>query len=257
LIRTGHSGITSWANKEAKVGRHLAIGDIHGCFNALTTLVDHVGLRPDDTIVTLGDYVDRGPNSAAVLDFIIELSRTHNLVPLRGNHEIMMLDSRQKQSWFHAWLNYGGDATLISYTGGSFDAAAFESIPDTHIDFLENKLLPYYECESHFFVHAYADEKRALADQKDATMYWRRYGDPGLHCSGKIMVCGHTIQKTGLPASNDASICIDTWAYGEGWLSCLDVESGDVWQANEEGDARRFTLVDLEKGLVSKIDPQN
>jgi len=239
------------------VGRYLAIGDIHGCFNALTTLVDYVDLRSDDTIVTLGDYVDRGPNSAAVLQLIIELSGTHNVVPLRGNHEIMMLDSREKQSWFHAWLNYGGDATLISYSGDSYDAAAFERIPDAHIDFLENKLLPYYECDSHFFVHAYADEKVALEDQKDATLYWRRYGNPGRHCSGKIMVCGHTIQQTGLPASNGDSICLDTWAYGDGWLSCLDVASGDVWQANEERDTRRFKLDDPEKGLVSKTDPQN
>jgi len=54
------------------VNRHLAIGDIHGCINALTTLLGLVGLRNDDTIITLGDYVDRGPDSRAVLDLIIE-----------------------------------------------------------------------------------------------------------------------------------------------------------------------------------------
>jgi serine/threonine protein phosphatase 1 len=251
------SDADSWTDKGANVARHLAIGDIHGCSRALTVLIDHVGLRSDDTIVTLGDYVDRGPGSAAVLDFIIDLSERHNLVPLRGNHEIMMLDSREKQSWFHAWLNYGGDATLISYTGSNVDAGAFDSIPDAHIDFLENKLLPYYECDSHFFVHANADEKLALEEQKDATLYWQRYGDPGPHCSNKIMVCGHTIQKSGVPATNGDSICIDTWAYGDGWLSCLDVGSGDIWQANEEGETRRFTLEDVEKGIVPRTDLQN
>ena len=97
------------------MARHLTIGDIHGCINALTSLVDFVEFRCDDTVITLGDYVDRGPNSCAVLDFVLELSKSHKLIPLRGNHEIMMLDSRQKKSWFHAWMQYGGDATLLSY----------------------------------------------------------------------------------------------------------------------------------------------
>ena len=86
------------------MARHLAIGDIHGCINALTTLVDFVGFRHDDTIVTLGDYVDRGSDSRAVLDFMIEFGKTHQHVPLRGNHEIMMLDSRDKTFYL---LNFG------------------------------------------------------------------------------------------------------------------------------------------------------
>jgi serine/threonine protein phosphatase 1 len=218
------------------VTRHLAIGDIHGTVNALRSLVDFVELRSDDTIVTLGDYVDRGPDSRAVVDFVIGLGKTHDLVPLRGNHEIMMLDARQKKSWLGPWLSYGGEATLKSY-GGSF-----ANVPESHIDFLENHLVPYFECESHFFVHANADANVALEEQKDSTLYWRRYVNPEPHCSGKIMVCGHTIQQSGLPRSNGHSICIDTWAYGSGWLSCLDVESGTVWQANEAGDTRTFTI---------------
>ena len=89
------------------------------------------------------------------------------------------------------------------------------------------------------------DANTALADQSDANLYWRRYRDPEPHVSDKIMVCGHTIQESGLPLSNGHSICIDTWAYGEGWLTCLDVESGTIWQANEAGDKRSFTLDEL------------
>ena len=63
------------------------------------------------------------------------------------------------------------------------------------------------------------------------------------------MVCGHTIQESGEPANNGDAICIDTWAYGEGWLSCLDVESGTVWQANEAGETRMVSL--------TKTDLQN
>ncbi len=188
--------------------------------------------------------MDRGSDSAAVLDFIIELGKNYSLIPLRGNHEIMMLDSREKKSWFHAWQSYGGDATLLSYSCSGDNAGSFADVPDSHIDFLENKLMPYHECESHFFVHANAEANIALDGQSEATLYWRKLGSPGRHCSDKIMVCGHSAQKSGLPFSNGNSICIDTWAYGSGWLSCLDVESGTIWQANEVGEKRSFVLED-------------
>ena len=216
--------------------RHLAIGDIHGCSNALKSLVDFVAPRADDTIVTLGDYVDRGPDCRAVLDFIIELGNTHHLVPLRGNHEIMMLDAREKKSWLGPWLSYGGEATLESY-GGTFD-----DVSESHIDFLENNLVAYHECDSHFFVHANVNPDVALVEQTDAALYWQKYKDPPPHCSGKIMVCGHTPQLSGLPKSNGSSVCIDTQAWDNGWLSCLDVESGTIWQANELGETRSLNL---------------
>ena len=216
--------------------RHLAIGDIHGCITALQTLVDFVEPRPSDTIITLGDYIDRGPDSRAVLDFIINLDEMHQLIPLRGNHEIMMLDAREKKSWLASWLSYGGEATLQSY-GGSF-----ANVPYAHYDFLENKLVSYNECETHFFVHAFAEAHLALEEQSDATLYWRKYQNPQPHCSGKIMVCGHTVQQSGRPLNDGHSVCIDTWAHGGGWLSCLDVASGTVWQANEAGETRQLDL---------------
>jgi serine/threonine protein phosphatase 1 len=229
------------------LSRHLAIGDIHGCHNALTTLLDFVAPGSDDVIVTLGDYVDRGPDTAAVIDFLIGLDKTNKLVPLRGNHEIMMLDSREQKSWFHSWLSYGGKETLNSYSLAADDAGSIDRIPEPHLDFLENRLQSFHECESHFFVHAYAETDKALPDQADSSLYWRRYINPEPHCSGKIMVCGHTAQRSGMPAHNNNSICIDTWAHGEGWLTCLDVESDTVWQANEAGDKRQFMLDEVEK----------
>jgi len=229
------------------MARHLAIGDIHGCHTALTTLLDYVAPGADDTLVTLGDYVDRGPDSAAVIEFLIQYAKTNTLIPLRGNHELMMLDSREKDSWFSAWLSYGGKETLQSYSLNVDDAASIKQIPESHLDFLENRLLPYYECDSHLFVHAHVEENKALAEQSDASLYWRKYIDPAAHCSGKTMVCGHTAQRSGKPAHNDNSICIDTWAHGEGWLSCLDIESGTVWQTNEAGERRCLALEEIEK----------
>jgi len=233
------------------VARRLAIGDIHGCITALTSLIDLVELRQDDKIITLGDYVDRGPNSRAVLEFVIELGKKHDLVALRGNHEIMMLDAREKRSWFEPWLQYGGQETLRSYSEGRAESASFDNVPDSHIDFLEIQLVAFYECEAHFFVHANVEAHIPLSEQPDAALYWKKYRDPERHCSGKIMVCGHTPQKTGLPLSNGHSICIDTWAYGGGWLSCFDIDSGTLWQANEAGDTRSFAADQI---LAPRID---
>jgi serine/threonine protein phosphatase 1 len=230
------------------VSRHLAIGDIHGCNTALETLIDFVELRSDDTIVFLGDYVDRGPGTAAVLDFVIDLAKKHKVIPLRGNHELMMLDSREKKSWLYSWLQYGGTETLASYSDTPNSAEPFADVPEAHMNFLENGLLSHYECDTHFFVHANADADTPLDEQPDSSLYWRRFRDPERHCSDKIMVCGHTIQESGEPAYNGDAICIDTWAYGDGWLSCLDVESGTVWQANEAAETRTLSLTETGAG---------
>src|SRR4029077_4744129 len=90
--------------------RYLAIGDIHGCFDALKTLEEFVPIQADDVVVTLGDYVNRGPNSRAVLDWLIARKQSGKLVALRGNHEVMMLAAQDSDEAFRAWLGYGGDA---------------------------------------------------------------------------------------------------------------------------------------------------
>jgi serine/threonine protein phosphatase 1 len=239
------------------VTRHFAIGDIHGCIDSLRSLVDYVAPGSGDTLVTLGDYVDRGPDSRAVLDFVIDYGETNNLVPLRGNHEIMLLDARENKGWFEPWLRYGGDATLLSYGSSAGDAASFDDIPESHIEFLTNQLLPFYECDSHFFVHANAVSDVPLDQQGAPALYWRKFRAQEQHCSDKIMVCGHSAQRSGLPLNLGHSICIDTWAHGGGWLSCLEVESGTIWQANEEGDRRSFKLSEMDNIAAARIDPQS
>ena len=72
--------------------RTLAIGDIHGCLQTLSTLLGAVQIHADDLIVTLGDYVDRGPDSNGVLDLLVEFYRTGQLIALRGNHDQMMVE---------------------------------------------------------------------------------------------------------------------------------------------------------------------
>jgi len=205
----------------------------------LESLAEFVGFSESDTIVTLGDYVDRGPDSKGVIDFLIELERSHNLVRLRGNHEIMMAEARISRKARFPWLRVGGDATLDSYGVEKFD-----EIPLAHWEFIKN-CSAYYENKTHFFVHANAYPEIPFADQPDYMLYWEFFEDPPPHDSGKVMVCGHSSQKTGLPLNIGHAICIDTNACRGGWLTCLDTDSGIYWQTNEAGEKRSDIIAAL------------
>src|SRR5688572_16238462 len=89
--------------------RTIAIGDIHGCSQALRAIIDAVQPTADDTLVLLGDYVDRGPDSRGVLEYVLELESRYRLAPLMGNHELMLLDSVQNPRVIGPWLEIGGD----------------------------------------------------------------------------------------------------------------------------------------------------
>ena len=225
--------------------RHLAVGDIHGCFKALTTLAAFVPFAPDDVVITLGDYVNRGPDSCVVLDWLIAYASRNKLVPLRGNHDVMMLQARESDQAFTEWLKCGGDATLGSYSPFD-DPGRLADIPDSHWDFLEQQTRAWFEIDSHFFVHANAYPDYPLEEQPDLMLFWESFNDPPPHESGKIMVCGHTSQKSGKPKNIGHAVCIDTWACGKGWLTCLDVGSGKYWQANQHGETRLSYLEEVE-----------
>lgn len=221
------------------MGRTLAIGDIHGCSRALDTLLALVNFGRNDLLVTLGDYIDRGPDSRGVIGRLLEMREREQLVALRGNHEIMMLQARDEPESLDSWRRGGGEETLASY-GGSLDG-----VPARHWNFIENCCLDFWENSTHFFVHAGAFPDLELADQPDYKLFWERFDFPARHISGKVMVCGHTSQKSGLPINIGHAICLDTWAYGRGWLSCLDTASGRMWQANQAGESREMWIEDV------------
>ncbi len=233
--------------------RLLAIGDIHGCLRAFDTLLDIVAPTTDDLLLTLGDYVDRGPDSRGVLDRLLALHETGRLVALRGNHDVMMLEARHLTD--PLWLACGGVTTLRSYgaTDPQIENAIdgidslddlLAGVPPRHWQFLENDCRRWYETETHFFVHANADADLPLDRQSDDMLYWQKLIRPCNHVSGKTMICGHTRQKTGRPLDLGTSICLDTNVYEDGWLTCLDVDTGRIWQANELGKTRTGWLGD-------------
>jgi len=213
--------------------RTLAIGDIHGCLKALETLADFVDFSPQDTTITLGDYIDRGPHSKGVIDYIIELRKTHQVITLKGNHEMMMEDAQTEYEDLMNWLLNGGIETLTS-----FGAVEFDQIPPLYWEFLKS-CQSYHETDNHIFVHAGLTPELTLEEQSDHTMFWLRFHETEPHHSGKTVICGHTPQRPPHPTVEDHSICIDTGACNRGWLTCLDVDTGDYWQANQQGKTRR------------------
>lgn len=218
-------------------GRTIAIGDIHGCAEALRALLRAVEPTPNDLIVTLGDYVDRGPNSRGVLDHLIELAGICQLVSILGNHDDMLL---QAIDGHHTatLLAFGGAATLASYGGAG--PQDIRLIPSSHVHFLRS-CIDYFETESHIFVHGSYVPNLAMSDQPELALRWESLRDdvPAPHFSGKIVIAGHTSQRSGEILDLGHIKCIDTRCYGGGWLTALEVHTGQVWQANLEGRLRQ------------------
>lgn len=220
--------------------RTLAIGDVHGCTQAWDALLQAVDLQPGDRVVTLGDYVDRGPDSKGVIERLIALDARDDvsLIPILGNHDQMMLDAREGRG--NDWLRGYGVATLASY---GVEPDALEEIPAQHWAFLE-RCVDYYETTHHLFVHANVYPDQALADTPTYMLRWEHISPASSspHQSGKTLVCGHTSQKSGRPLNLGHAVCIDTYAHGGGWLTCLDVYAGFLWMANQAGEVETAWL---------------
>jgi len=214
--------------------RIIAVGDIHGCLAAFDAILAAVDPTAADTLVILGDYIDRGPASRQVVDRIIELGQRTRTIVLMGNHEEMLLLVRQDELEIGSWLQYGGAETLASY-GVDHPRA----IPDSHFEFFVQGR-HYWQSERHFFVHGNYLADLPLERQPAEMLRWRslREFTPGPHVSGKIAIVGHTAQRTGEVQNLGYLRCIDTYCHGGGWLTALDVASGQLWQANREGQLR-------------------
>ncbi len=222
-----------------------AIGDIHGHFDQLISVLTQARnyhqtehSHRSALLVTLGDYVDRGPQSRQVLDFLInggeELDWFDRRVHLRGNHEEMMLRALQNVHPydFERWEWNGGVQTMESY-GANWpdpDGDDFNSsnplellklyVPETHVQWLGNR--PYiFEYGPFLFVHAGIVPGVPIEDQKPKDFLWIR--DEFLDYEGshpKCIVHGHTPEDF-IPTSGQDRICLDTAVYEPGGqLTC-------------------------------------
>ena len=219
--------------------RVIAMGDVHGCLAALDAVVDAIDPQPSDSLILLGDFVDRGPDSAGVIDRLIELRERCFLFAILGNHDELMLDVVEERSWnLGQWLMYGGEQTMRSY-----GTDKVSDIPKAHVGFLRD-CIPFCETEHHFFTHANYLENEPLAKTEGQVLRWEslKARMPGPHNSGKMAVLGHTAQKDGQILYSGHVLCLDTYCYGSGCLTAFEVNTGEYWQASRSGRLLKNTI---------------
>jgi len=195
--------------------RIYAVGDIHGSLGKLQNLVarceEDTGGRPM-TFVFLGDYIDRGPQSRGVVEYLIELQSrmSGHMIPLMGNHEALALAAIDSSLDEGGWLLEGGDMTLASYHAGSA-----HELPGKHVAWLRSLRLTYDDGRR-LFVHAGVNPEKPLDAQDDPDLLWIR--EPFLSDArdyGRLIVHGHTPTPTGRPDLRANRLNIDTGAvYG-------------------------------------------
>lgn len=212
-----------------------AIGDVHGCLGLLRRLEDvlleDAARRPGQKwFVMLGDYIDRGPHSAGVLDHLLApLPAGIQRICIAGNHEAAMLRFLEQPSRKSSWLGFGGIETLLSY--GIAEAALATAsrtalgnlihshIPAEHSDFLR-RLPLLFTTPNYVFVHAGLRPGTPLEQQHPDDLLWIR-NEPAMGYAEfqKLVVHGHT--PTPDVVFGDHRISVDTGAYLSGRLSAV------------------------------------
>lgn len=218
-----------------------AIGDVHGCHDAVLALEEKIRLDiaahavQSPLILYLGDYVDRGPASSAVIEHLATERHADGIerIALCGNHDDTFLKFIFDPEQNRRWLDYGGDATLRSYgieiadypdsSAGTqaLGKALRAAVPPHHVAFLHNLPIALTSGDR-FFVHAGIHPGIPIAEQQDRDLIWIRepflsHG-PGLPIT---VIHGHT---AGLePVFGEGRVCIDTTCYATGRLTALKV----------------------------------
>ncbi|GAB5520542.1 MAG: metallophosphoesterase family protein [Rhodothermales bacterium] len=185
----------------------IAIGDIHGCARSLAALLDRLDVTPDDHLIFIGDYIDRGPHSCQVFDLLLDLQTRQTCTFLRGNHESFMLDYVD-YGLFENWRVNGGIATLNSYPRANFRV----TLPTAHVDFVRNTKL-YLDTDDFFFVHAGLVPHQRVAwnienSTEDVFLWERSHMRTEIYAWEKPVVCGHTPVRE--PINRQQLINVDT-----------------------------------------------
>lgn len=226
--------------------RIFAIGDVHGCSRELAALLKKIDPRPQDTVVFLGDYIDRGPDSRGVVDLVLALKKRCKVVALKGNHEELFIDFLESPESANAGLFIlnGGSSTLASYAGpgGTFE------IPESHVQFFYDLKL-FYETNEYFFVHAGVPLKslKLIDEKEDAhALMWSR--QPFLSSSykwEKIVVHGHTPVNDVEVLKN--RINVDTGCVYDGELTAIELPRMKIHSVSRgaKGEPINIPLRDL------------
>jgi len=227
--------------------RTLVIGDIHSGLKALQQILKRATVSPEDKLIFLGDYVDGWSQAVETVDFLIQLSKTHNCLFIRGNHDELCLEWLRDGKDNPLWLQHGGRATLASYE------KADEATKNAHIRFYQSLHNHHLDLNNRLFLHAgFTNLKGVEHEYFTQTFYWDRTLwelalslNPSLEKNDssypkrlthyKEIFIGHTpISKKGLADPKGAANVwnIDTGAAFMGSLSILDVATKEFWQSD-------------------------
>jgi serine/threonine protein phosphatase 1 len=241
--------------------RIYAVGDIHGRLDLFRAMIeaieaDDAARRPmKTTVILLGDLIDRGPESAGVLQQALDWSRQRDVRVLMGNHEEMLLESLEKVEALRAFINFGGRETVLSfgvdeqvYSDAGWEelqAIITAAIPPETLDFMrgfESLIIK----GDYAFVHAGIKPRVPLEEQSPQYLRWIR--EPFLSSTdnhGHVIVHGHTI--TDEPVLRDNRIGIDTGAYASGRLTALVLEGAGRWWLTAQDDQTASITTNLQE----------
>jgi serine/threonine protein phosphatase 1 len=213
--------------------RVFIIGDIHGCNKTFRKLVlEKISIRKTDKIYCLGDYIDRGPDSKGVIDFIIQLRKDgFNIHTLRGNHEQLLLESEIDEPAKEIWLKNGGDKALMS-----FGVNSIRDFDKKYIDFFKRTK---YFIQTKYFILVHAGLNFSSADplkDKEAILWIRNFSVDTYYLNGKLLIHGHT------PKARDYII-------SQPFQSPLNLDGGCVFK-HKDGFGNLFALNFFERKLI-------
>ena len=240
------------------------VGDIHGRCAQLLNLLDLIPRDPTtDTLVFLGDLIDRGADAPGCVNHIMHMCRENpeRVICLRGNHEQMMLDFLEGAS--NIWLTpvVGGERTFEQYTHQTvridseqdlhdMRQAIEKAVPPEHIEFLQETPL-YHEDEYAIYVHAGLDDGKHPRDSSPMSLLWMRDMDFYKNYHGKPCVFGHTptpllplrgrLGRHGIYISNSA-IGLDTGYNHQSPLSCLSLPDFSLYQTFADGREENYQI---------------
>lgn len=237
--------------------RRLIIGDVHGHYDGMITLLEQLDPGSEDQVYFLGDLMDRGPKSAQVVEFV-KNSPYHCLM---GNHEQLMLNAlpevgKNTQAW-QAWLYSGGYATISSYQKAGI-------MPREHLEWMRS-LPMFLDLGDIWLVHAGIHPYLSLSQQTEAEFCWIRrefHNIPKPYFTDKLIIVGHTITFTfngiepGSLVRGQGWLGIDTGVYHakSGWLTGLDITNNKVYQVNVLYD-NKVRILPLEKVVTQLQRP--
>jgi serine/threonine protein phosphatase 1 len=226
--------------------RTLVIGDIHGGLRALHQILERAKVTPKDKLIFLGDYVDGWSQSPQVIDFLIEMKITHDIICIRGNHDELLEEWLSESKDNLLWYNHGGEATVLAYETVSSETK------EKHIKFLKSLENYYLDDQNRLFIHAgFTNMNGVNFEYFPKLFYWDRTLWETALALDKSMKPSHLLYPKRLIQYNEIYIGhtpvsrigatipiqmanvwnIDTGAAFKGPLTIIDANTKEFWQS--------------------------